>query len=424
MALFALAGACVPTAPRDRAYLSDELTARTGATIGVEARTEITAAPGTDPADGVDEDEAVALAMWNNAALHETLADLGFARADLAEAGALPNPTWSSFLPLGPKQLEFTFGLALDWIWGRPYRVSAASLDMERVAEELVARGLDTAREARVAHASLVRAERRLALAQEAASTWSEIARLARVRREAGAASLLEVNAVETDARAALIEADRAKQETVAARARLAEVLGMAGSKVDAVPATATASIAQPPERLVEMALAARPEVRAAEIAIEAAGERAGWETARIFSLIGLLDYNNRGTEAGPGVIVEIPLLNQNQAGRTRVEAELTAASWRYIGSRQRVEREVRESYAALTAASMMLDAWPKSVIEPLERNVELARHAYQAGGASYLAVLDATRRLIDAKQREVDLSFERRRALAELARSVGRMPR
>jgi hypothetical protein len=56
----------------------------------------------------VTADEAVAVALWNNAAFQASLNDLGFARADLAEAGLLANPVLSLLLPVGPKQLEAT----------------------------------------------------------------------------------------------------------------------------------------------------------------------------------------------------------------------------------------------------------------------------------------------------------------------------
>ena len=63
---------------------------------------------------------------------------------------------------------------------------------------------------------------------------------------------------------------------------------------------------------------------RAAEIAIEAAAERAGWEHSRTFTLMGILDGNGRGSEGaefGPGVSVEVPVFSRNQGGISRAEA-------------------------------------------------------------------------------------------------------
>ena len=80
---------------------------------------------------------------------------------------------------------------------------------------------------------------------------------------------------------------------------------------------------------LVIDALAARPDVRAAELGVEAAGARLGWEQSRTMSLTAVLDANGRGTEGyemGPGIDVPIPLFNRNQGQITRAQAELVRA--------------------------------------------------------------------------------------------------
>ncbi|MFN0122879.1 MAG: hypothetical protein ACKV2V_20460, partial [Blastocatellia bacterium] len=51
--------------------------------------------------DGLTDEEAIAIALWNNAQLHADLAALGLARADLLDAGLLRNPLLQIVLPLG-----------------------------------------------------------------------------------------------------------------------------------------------------------------------------------------------------------------------------------------------------------------------------------------------------------------------------------
>ena len=97
---------------------------------------------GIEMADGIDADEAVALALWNNPLFQENLSKLGLARGDLAQAGLLANPTLSVLFPLGPKQLEFTATFPLEALWLRPRRVAIARLEAERVANGLVQNGL------------------------------------------------------------------------------------------------------------------------------------------------------------------------------------------------------------------------------------------------------------------------------------------
>lgn len=419
--------ACVPTPSRTRADISKALTVRLGHGVGKKARAQSELPNGVNLQDGLTEAETVALALWNNAQLQATLAQLGFAKADLYQAGQIPNPIFSFFLPLGPKQLETTLGIALDWLWTRPYRVAAAQLDLRATTQALVAGGLDRARDARVAHVDLNLARRRLILLQRTQQIWVRMAKLAQLRLAAGAASRLEVTAAQSDARIAELEAAQQLQTIKIIEARLKETINLPESL--AVPAELQAICDElptsipPVERLLKQALSGRPELRAAELRIEATGERAGLERARIFDLIAFADSNGpgfRAFEAGPGFQLSLPIFHQNQAGRARVKAQLESVTWSYIATRQRIEREVQEAYHRTIRAQGALAAWPDDVVTPLSENVGRAERAYAAGGATYLEVLDATRRLTQAQLRGLQLEAEARRALAQLLRSVG----
>ena len=93
--------------------------------------------PGVVIEDGLTQDEAVAIALWNNPDFQVQLANLGFARADLLDAGLLPNPVLSLLFPIGPKQLEWTLRWPIEVLWQRPRRVRAAGLSADSVAAGL-----------------------------------------------------------------------------------------------------------------------------------------------------------------------------------------------------------------------------------------------------------------------------------------------
>jgi outer membrane protein TolC len=119
---------------------------------------------------------------------------------------------------------------------------------------------------------------------------------------------------------------------------------GLLGFSIEG-PAFAIAAAADTPgcgplPDLLREALVARPDVRAAELAVEAAGARLGWERARILTLTAVLDANGSGSEgfeAGPGLDLGLPLADRNQAGRARAAAELERASRAYVAAQQRV---------------------------------------------------------------------------------------
>ena len=102
---------------------------------------------------------------------------------------------------------------------------------------------------------------------------------------------------------------------------------------------------------LLKLAGAARPDVRAAELAVEAAGARLGWERSRVLALTAVLDANGQGRqgfEAGPGIDVGLPLFNRNQGGQLRGESELQRATAAYTQLQQQVGLDVREATAVV----------------------------------------------------------------------------
>ena len=156
--------------------------------------------PDVNLADGLTQEEAVAIALWNSPTFQATLVDLGIARADLAEAGLLRNPIFSLLFPLGPKQLEFTLQYPFDALVQRPARVAAARVNARAIGERLVWDALSLVAQVRTAHADAVTADRRLALATENAELARRLADITDARLRAGDISDLEARAPRTDA--------------------------------------------------------------------------------------------------------------------------------------------------------------------------------------------------------------------------------
>lgn len=412
-------------------YGRSQVEAALGERTGHRIRSEVK--PGQDPIppgvsleDGLSEDEAVAVALWNNPAFEETLSEIGLSRADLIEAGLLPNPVFSIFFPIGPKQLEFTLKFPLEVLFFRGKRVALAEKNAERVAEGLVQNGLDLVRQVKLEYAGLVLAGELERLSREALGLRTRIAELAQARVRAGDSSELEAAAARIDALRAGEEARRLQHEVTLAEARLRAVLGLGleSGSLSLEPSP----LVPPPERsaadLLEEALAARPDLRAAELRMEAAGKRAGLERWEFLALTVMLDANQdsrEGTDLGPGLEFPIPLFNRNQGGIARAEAEIERAARRYAAVRERIALEVREAHTRLVQAREDLEIWRTRILPPLEEAVRQAESAYQGGDVSLLLVLETTRQLFDARRSEAEAAAGLRRALSELERSVGR---
>lgn len=418
------------TSPYDHAWVARDLARRTGAAAGPQTPAEAPSIPrGVSIDDGVTAEEAVALALWNNPRFHADLGQLGLSRADLVEAGLIPNPLLTLMFPLGAHPISVRVQAPIEAIWQRGRRVAAAQRDVERVAHNLVQTGLDLARDARIAHADLLLAEERQRVRAAAAEALASVAELTRLRAAAGDVGDAELQSALAESLTARDTSLRAQVDAELARVAFRATLGFA---TDPRPlrAVGEAPADGPPEpaaEVVRSALASRPDLHAARFAVEASAARAGWERTRIVSLSAAVDGvspNGNGLAFAPGLVAPLPIFNFNQGAISRAEAEVEQNAWRVIALRQQIATEVTQAHGQLLQARESLARWRAEVSPALERAVQHATEQFTAGEASYLAVLDATRRAIDGRLRLAELEADVRRALAQRDRSAGGAPR
>jgi len=420
--------ACVASDPRfGAAHVREELHRQVASSAPALAEPmAATWPPDVDPADGIDEREAVELALWNNPGFQEALAATGFSQADLAQAGLLPNPALSVLFPLGPKQLEFAVGLPFDVLWLRPRRLALARREAERVVQLVVQAGLDLVRDVRVASADLALARDEARLAEQSLSLRTELAEIAQRRLEMGDASELEAAAARLDTYRAREEAQRADFAADRALRLWRQLLGpplAVGEALFLAPA-AEPSCGGDPDALWQEALANRADLSAAGLTVKAASARAGLARAEIFALTGTLDANGsgaKGFEAGPGLGVALPILNQNQAARARAAAERARAFASRDALRARVRQDLEDALARVHRAIDARSAWRGSGLAAAAEVLGGTRAAYGAGELPYLLLLDANRSWLEAQQADARLRAEHRRACAELERTIGR---
>jgi outer membrane protein, heavy metal efflux system len=404
--------------------VADNIRTSTGANVRLDGAQTPSLPSGVLIDDGLSRDEAVAVALWNNAAFQVSVSQLGFARADLVDAGMISNPVLSLLFPWGPKQLEATLKWPAEVLWERPRRVAAAKLSLESVAKSLVQSGLDLALSVRLAYAELALAIDRRTLAEEAATTLQRIDALTQSRLAAGDIAELDARAARVDAVRSAQDAERAVHDVFVARERMRLLLGLAADdgSLDKLQDGGPEPCGTPSD-LLKRALAARPDLRAAELAVEAAAARLGWEESRVLALTAVLDANGQGREGfemGPGIDVGFPIFNRNQGGRLRAQTELQRASAAYVLLQQQVGLDVREASARFDQARQSRLAWEDRIVTPLRDNLSDAEESYAAGESSYLFVLENGRRLIDARVREREIAADEHRAQARIERAAG----
>ncbi len=423
----ALAG-CAGAPPRGVSPLTDEgVKSRTGLSLNPELyQGRQLLPPGITLEQELSADEAAAVALWNNPQFGADLANLGLARGDLIDAGQLRNPTVNVLFPLGAKPFEFLLNLPIEAIWERPARVDAATKAYEQLAQSLIQNALLVIQDARIAHANLALAIKREKILENTAALRKRIARMtAKERVHTGQLTPAEGIATEVDSASAEELWVRAKHDTLLANERFRLVLGLWGGQLFKLkaPAPNTTDTLPTVEELEKKALETRADLKALELGVKAAANRAGWETARITPLSLQLNTKGVGTNGiltGPGLMVDIPLFHRNEGRRDRAQAEIEMLSMQYLALKQRVVFEVREARELLLQSREVLERTQRNVLPLVEKTVALAEREYRRGAASYLFVLEQTRSLVDNQLREADFAAAVSRAEAMLKRAVG----
>lgn len=376
--------------------------------------------------DGLAEDEAVLIALWNNPAFGEQLNELKIVRGDLVQAGLLPNPEVVYFFSAPEKPFKYLVDMPIEAFWLRPIRVAAAGLESARVRDQATQSALNLIRDVRLAYADVLLAKGRLQVAEDAVQIRGQIAKIAHARLQAGDISVQE-------SATAKIDTLRADQDAVAvgydvgiAEERLRFLMGIGTRRCpllldrDPPPNRTDFDV----ESLTAEALASRPDVLAASQSLAAATERLRLSRLSWFRFLGILDATSgrdTGHEFGPAARMTLPIFNWNQGNISRADAERQKAEWQWQAVSNQIILDVRVAHARYDQARAELAVLDKEVRPAVEAAIRRAELAYQEGNTSYVVVLETTRQLLESRLREAQLHAELRRAWAELERSVGR---
>jgi cobalt-zinc-cadmium efflux system outer membrane protein len=422
--------ACAPLSAQS---VSDQLQQRTGFALPdlVSEGAAFSLPSGVTFDNDLTVRSAVAIALWNNSALQAELAALEVSRADLVEAAMFKNPSLSTLFAVGPKPFEFLLAWPIEELWQRKQRVKAATTGLDAVSTGLIQNGLDLMRDVRLAHTDLWLAESRTRILQESADLRARLATLSQRKRDAGEGTGLDLAIAEADAQATAELARIAADDVVIARARLRYLLGIrretqianattfhAAPNPAAVPALSLPS-------LLDTAMSNRPDLRAAEIKVQAAGERARWQQSQVLAMmaptLSIKEIGSEGLRAGPGLNMEIPILSRNQGRIKRADAEVVQAGRQYAALKDRVEQEVAEAFARLTQTQASQAQLTERVRPPVERSIQLSQRAFESGDIPIMNVLEATRQIHDINLRQAEAAAALQRALAQLERAIGK---
>lgn len=371
----------------------------------------------------LSETEAVLYALNNNAAFKALLIDLKLAKADLVNAGLLPNPELLFAFGVSNKPYRYAIDLPIETLWLRPIRLRTMKHEADAVANRLTQSGLNLIKDMRIAYAQAVLAQEQLTVTEASYKLRNNIYNLSLKRLEAGDINGKDILLAQNDAAIAKRDWELAEYDVKVKMQSLLYALGV-GQKYNAItlaPNLIPACNVDEVDYLLTQSLGQRPDILSAQHSINASKEKIklsklGWLklTATADATSGLVN----GHTLGPAIRSTIPIANQNQGAVSRAEAELEKAELSLEALKQQAVLEIKTAHLQYQQSCHDWHVLQDTLKPTVLQMIQLTENAYQKGDIAYLQTLEANRQFVDTQMREVQLKADLIAKYAELMRN------
>jgi cobalt-zinc-cadmium efflux system outer membrane protein len=392
-------------------------------------------------------DQAVVTALKNNRQIRAEVAEIAAGRADLVQAGLLPNPVLSLALrfPFDPVSGGSFVGAqavqTFTALWLRPTRIKAADARLNATVLGVSDRALRLVAEVKASHAKIAYGQRSVEITRGSIAAAGQLAQKVEKQRGAGASTQLAVNRVRQQVKTLDEELRRQNRELAKERRRLLELMGFAAASGECTAITAAkedeaAHEPSPPEAITEevviaLATSQRLDVAASRALVEASAADLTVEERNRLKDLGLgvdfeRDVDGKRT-IGPVLDVPIPIFDTNKAQIAKAGSLARVALARHEAIVQRAVREARVAYIGMTQASAAADDFrhdtlggAEDLAQRLAFNERNAGASFQAGEITLIDWLDVLRERQSALQTLNDLRLEAALSRIELEYAVG----
>lgn len=378
-------------------------------------------------------EQAVAMALRNNREIRAEVEQIAASRADLVQAGLLPNPVIGLTLrfPFDPVSGGSFIGAQLvqsfTALWLRDGKIKAADARLNQTVLDISDKALRLVAEVKSTHARITFGQNALALNDDNLATIQRSIDSLDARVRGGEGTPLDVNRAKQQQAKAQAERAIVLRDLGKERRRMLELIGFAGENAEWTAEANTTAVNTSiidESAAITLATVQRLDVAAARSIVEA--QRADLsieEKSRLrdFGLGADFERDVDGAKTiGPVIEVAIPIFDTNAAQIAKAGSLARAALANYEAVSQRAVREARVAWVELDSASRLAEQYRTTVLAISERNLTLAEAALKSGQADVTVLLDAQRELIDARARLNELERQVVAALIELEYAVG----
>ncbi len=365
-------------------------------------------------------EHAISIALANNQGLQATYAELGFAVADVYEAGRIRNPFIAgAVMEASPaaERVKVSYGIAVSLtdLLTMPARKRLATAEFAATKQAIGNAVWEVAVDAEEAYYRFVSAKQIAELHEEIATASRLNLALAERLHDAGVLDdqrLASEQAVCAEAQLAALKADAHAFDS---RGDLAAVMGVSVAVGWDAPARLyiTALKVRSVDELLELARRNRLDLASANARAKIRADELGvTEWTRWLGELEIGALRDREIDntvlAGPAFGWEMPVFTQNRDSLLRADAEMKQALAEVAGIAMMVENEVQQAFAAVENARLRVLLYRNQLI-PLR--ISATERAQEEESASPLDVFEVSAR----KQEEYSVYEEYLEAVLDL---------
>ena len=401
-----------------------------------------------DERAGLGLDTAIARALEREPSLRAVRSDIEAARGLQQQAGLRPNPTLTFERRDEPGGTDNLTSIGIQWpldLFRRAGRVQTAERGLQATQLAVADRERLLVADVRMQYGVAAAAVRDVVVADDLVAAAQQQWDVVRARVDAGGTPPLERDLLEVELRrfeaGRLLAAGRADVAVV----QLKQLLGMSPNEPLLLRETLETLVAGSTSEAASAApvsMAARPDVREAEVRVTLAdaridqARREGRVDVSLFGTYMRMDagFPQQGVGAAGalervrgqfnyvavGAMVMLPLFNRNQGQVAAAQAERSGAEARREAAELAARAEVAAAQARDAQAQRAVSLYAGGVRTLARQNLNVVRQTFDLGRATVFDVLTEQRRYLEIEQAYTTTLREAWEARAALKRALG----
>jgi cobalt-zinc-cadmium efflux system outer membrane protein len=372
-------------------------------------------------------------AFYFHPSLEVARAQWQVAQAGIKTAGGRPNPTvslvpgydTSATLGVNPWLPAVSFDLPIETAGKRGKRIAVAKEVSESARFSFITAAWKVRSDVRANLLDLKIAERRADSLQKQFSAQQQIVKLLQQRFDAGEISRPELTTAQIALNKTQLDLGDAQSKRASARSELAQAIGVTAEALDGVEflfdfsQTASDDLTSADARRV--ALQSRADILGALADYAAAEDDLRLEIAKQFPDVHLnpgYQFDQGDNKWSLGLMVELPILNQNQGPIAEAEARRKLAAAKFVELQAQVIGEIDRAVAGWRVAEEQLKTG-NSLFESEQQQQKSAEAQLKAGAADQLDFVSAQIELNSASLTQLDNETKLQTALGALEDAV-----